>query len=290
MKRQVCSAFFLIILTLCFVGCGNNSSIIIGIVPSSTPEELRNDFEPLRIHLQQEMNTTIETFVPTDYADLIEAMKEGKVDIGLFGPFSYIIADNQQELEPLVVRERKDLGVTYNSLLISRHGSKIESIEDMEGKRMAFVNPASTSGYIIPFSLFMSRKIDIDSYFSEFSFIGSHDLVIEAVLRGDVDIGAVSKSILINMINDGELEKEELCIIWESEPIPGSPFVARKNIKIKHKRKFTQTMLHLHEKAPDLLSSSINRYVAIEEGMYNSIRNIVAILGEDFIKKNYLDK
>lgn len=289
MIKQIWVVCILVILSI-FSGCENNSPLVIGIVPSSTPEELRERFEPLRQYLEMEINVPIEVNVPSDYADLIEAMKEEKVDIGLFGPFSYIIADNQQELEPLVVRERKDLGVTYNSLLISRKNSGITSIEDMEGKRMAFVNPASTSGYIIPFALFTSRKIDIESYFAEYTFIGSHDLVVEAVLRGEVDTGAVSKSILINMINNGELEEDDLQILWESDPIPGSPFVARKNIKTKYKRGFTQAMLQIHEKAPDVLSPSLSRYVTIEEGMYNPIRNIIAILGEDFIKKNYLDK
>ncbi len=290
-KTLLLSSTVLIIAFASF--CTNNQpdSLVIGMVPSTSPEMLKDNFEEIRTYLEREMSIQIELFVPDDYKELIAAMKSGQVDIGLYGAFSYIIADQDQDLDPLVVRKRKDMGVTYNSLLITRPDSGLDCIEDIQGLRMAFVNSASTSGYIIPYALFTSRSIDIETYFSSYYFAGSHDLVAEDVIAGRADVGVMSKSILRGLINTGRVRSDDLKIIWESDPIPGSPFIARTELNDRLKDGFVEAMLNIHERDPEALaaySSSLEGYVPIQPEMYNSIRNIVSVLGEDFIIENYL--
>ena len=84
------------------------------------------------------------------YNELIKGMKDEHIDIGLFGAFSYIIADSQQDLIPLLVKKTRDLGIIYNSLIISRADSGLKSIEDLKDRNIAFVNSVSTSGYMVP--------------------------------------------------------------------------------------------------------------------------------------------
>lgn len=292
MKRFLTLLFTVAVVILCS-SCRHDAkeALVIGMVPSTSPEVLKDHFEEIRKYLEKEMSMPIRLYVPDDYAELIHAMKESKVDIGLYGAFSYIIADTQQDLEPLVVRKRKDMGVTYNSLIITAKDSPIETIEDLRDRRMAFVNAASTSGYAIPYALFVSRGVDIDSFLGEYYFAGSHDLVAQEVLEGRAQAGAISKSILRGLALDNDIDMNDLKIIWESDPIPGSPFIARKDVSDRIKNGFREAMLALHEKAPEALtaySSSLERYVPIEKGMYNSIRNIVNVLGEEFIIENYL--
>jgi phosphonate transport system substrate-binding protein len=239
----------------------------------------------MRKYLESKMKVRIVLTVAKTYQDLIAKMAHGDVDIGLYGPFSYILADQDQKLTPLVVRDRKDLGVRYNSLIIVRSDSAFRAVEDLRGKCMAFVDPASTSGFLVPDSLFISRQFEIDKFFSSYHFAGSHDKVIEEVLDRRCDAGAVSKSILISLIAAGRVRSEDLRTLWQSEDIPGSPFVARAGLPLRLRDGFKKAMLSVHDDAPMALAAydpEALRFVCAEPEMYNGIRNIVAIFGAKF--------
>lgn len=288
------AGLFLITLSLALlVGCGGHDRpVTIGLVPSTSPADLRESFEGIRLYLERELSTEVSLIVPEDYRELIALMEEGQADIALFGAFSYILADMDQALIPLVVRRRKDMGVTYNSLIITSAESGIRSIEDLEGRRFAFVNAASTSGFIIPYSLFVSRNIDYAQFFSSHLFVGSHDKVLDEVLSAKADAGVISSSILAGLKAAGRVHDEDIRIIWESDPIPGSPFVARAGADRKMVKKFTDAMLTIHEKDREALgtfSGSVDAFVPIEEGMYDGIRTIVRILGEEYVLSHCLE-
>ena len=272
----------------CFL---DKSPLTIGLVPTESPEKLIQEFHLMEEYLEKEMGRPIEVYIPADYRELIIGMEDGKVDIGLFGAFSYIIADSRQDLTPLLVRKKKNYGITYNSLIISLKESSLSGIEDLKGKKVAFVDSASTSGYIIPQTLFLSRNIDIGDFFGSSYFAGSHDMVIQEVLEGKCDAGAVSNTILSRLIAQGKVDREKLKILWQSESIPGSPYAARENLPSGTVRHFMKAMQKVHMNAPEALEafdSSIEKYIPIEKGMYNPIRNIVNILGKDFFEENYL--
>jgi ABC-type phosphate/phosphonate transport system substrate-binding protein len=100
----------LIILSL-FPGCGRNTDILrIGIVPSESPERLEDEFKLVKKYLENETGLKIKVYIPQDYRQMIKAMKEKKVDIGLFGPFSYVIAEQRQKLTLLLVRKKNNTG------------------------------------------------------------------------------------------------------------------------------------------------------------------------------------
>ena len=265
--------------------------LVIGIVPSESPEVLRDEFRGMENYLETAMERNIDVYVPDDYRELIEAMRNGDVDIGLYGPFSFIVAESRQDLVPLLVRKKKTSGITYNSLIVARSDSDIAAVEDLEDRTMAFVNTASTSGFVIPQSLFISRGIDIDSFLERHYFAGSHDLVVADVLAGRCDAGAVSKTILERLVEKGDVNAGDLKILWESDPIPGSPYVARGDLDSRTIETFTAVMEIVHERDPSALEAfdaSIEKYVPVEDGLYDPIRNIVNILGWDFIERNYL--
>lgn len=147
----------LIILSL-FPGCGRNTDILrIGIVPSESPERLEDEFKLVKKYLENETGLKIKVYIPQDYRQMIKAMKEKKVDIGLFGPFSYVIAEQRQKLTLLLVRKNKQYGILYNSIIITRKDSGIRNEGDLRNKKIAFVNTASTSGYMIPRSFFCQQ-------------------------------------------------------------------------------------------------------------------------------------
>jgi phosphonate transport system substrate-binding protein len=263
------------------------------MIPSSTPDKMLASFALVKEYLEREMKAHIQVEVAGTYQKLIEAMGRGEVDIGLYGPFSYVLAAQDQRLSPLVVRDKKDVGVFYNSVIIVRSDSGIDAIEALRGRSMAFVDPASTSGFLVPSSLFVSRQIDIEKFFSSHHFSGSHDIVVQEVLDCRSDAGSVSSTILADLESAGKVRPGELRVLWKSQSIPGSPFVARAALPRRTREAFAKAMCAIHETDPAALAafdSSAIRFVPAEAGMYEGIKNIVAILGENFSRKYLLEK
>jgi phosphonate transport system substrate-binding protein len=279
---------------LLFTACAPGPRrLVIGMVPSYTPKRMVASFAPIAKYLEGELKVSVVVAVAGTYQDLVAKMGRGDADIGLYGPFSYILAEQGQNLAPLVVRDRKDLGVYYNSVIIVRSDSPFRSIEELRGRSMAFVDPASTSGFLVPDSLFISRQLDIEKFFSSYHFAGSHDKVTEEVLDRRADAGAVSKSILNSLVAAGRVRSEDLRTLWISESIPGSPFVARADLSLRMREGFKKAMLSVDVADPAALAAydpAALRFVSAEPEMYEGIRNIVAILGKKFPQQYLLGK
>src|SRR5699024_3903087 len=64
--------------------------------------------------------------------------------------------------------------------------SPIETIEDLEGKTVAFADPGSSSGFFMPVHLLDSHGLERDVDY-EAMFTGGHDRNAIAVKEGQVD-------------------------------------------------------------------------------------------------------
>jgi len=294
MVKRLTIMLFAICIFISIAGCSNSAGkITIGFVPSNNPENMLSNFKPISAYLEKEMKVTIDVIIPDDYKGLIDGMKQKKIDIGWYGAFSYITAEKEIDLEPLVIQYRKGFGTSYHSLIITNRKSGINKVEHLKGKRFAFVDPESTSGFIIPSALFMSRNIEIQKYFSEIIYSGTHNDVVLDVLSGNADAGAIEDLTYYKMISDGKFIEDDLPIIWKSDDIPGSPFVCRADIDEHLKEKFKSTMLNISKKDPEAVKkfdSRIEKYVEFDDSLYNGIRNIATILGDDFVTQKFMSK
>ena len=213
------------------------------------------------------------------------------IDIGWFGAFSYIAAESEMELTPLVVQDRIDTGIYYNSLILTHKNSGIRSVEELEGRKFAFVDSGSTSGFVLPYTLFKSRHIDYENFFSATYYAGSHDQVVFDIQQDKTDAGAISSIQYDNLIRAGKLHPDDMNIIWKSEDIPGSPFLARSDLDKSIQDSFTFAMIHIHSEAPTILKNfdeNIEKYIEVDEKSYNSIRNIATILGKEYLYEHFL--
>lgn len=292
MKKRSLFIVILVILNSFLVGCSTESEkLTIGMIPVRDAEEMKSEFEPIELYLEKQLDKEIEVYITDNYAGLVEGMKDGVIDIGWFGAFSFIAAESQIDLTPLVVQERRETGLYYQSYIITRNDSSIETLEDLEDKSFAFVDPGSTSGFVLPYALLKSRNIDIESYFSNIIYSGTHAQVPDDILSGKVEAGAIS-SVQFNILEaDGKLVKDDFKIIWQSDNIPGSPYVARSDLDRGVKEGFIESMLNIHEEIPNDLhkfDESIEKFVEVDNNIYHSIRNIATILGKDYMYEYFL--
>jgi phosphonate transport system substrate-binding protein len=158
-------------------------------VPSADSQKVLASGEPLAALLKSATNLNFKVSVPTSYTTVIEAMGANQVDVGWLAPFAYVLAHDRNGAQVLFASLRQG-SKTYRSQIIVRADSGITSIDQLRGKKFAFVDAASASGFLFPNALLAGMGIDFKTFFSNTTFAGGHDKVVFAVYNKEVDGGA----------------------------------------------------------------------------------------------------
>jgi phosphonate transport system substrate-binding protein len=138
--------------------------------------------------LKEETGLEIESNIATSYAAVVEAMGAGNTHFAWLPTFSYILAKEKYDVEPLLVVGRYG-GNTYGSQIIARADSGIEELSDLAGKSFCRSDPVSTSSWIVPKVMMAAAGVP-EADLTKIVEAGSHDAVVAAVYNGDCDAGA----------------------------------------------------------------------------------------------------
>ncbi len=282
--------FLLIVISLMVIGCGTNSSdkenqtLRFGLIPADDADEMLRSYQPMKEYLEDKLGMPVEITVTTDYTAAIEAMRAGHIDMAWFGPFSYVLAAKEANAEALVVGVRSDSGLTtYRSIFVTQADSGIKSLEDLKGHSFAFVDPASTSGNLIPRKILTEKGINPEQDFSAISYAGTHNAVQLAVANGSVDAGADSDNSYNRMVEAEEIDPNVNVIIHTSDPIPGSPIAVRGDLPEQLKKRIQEALITMDEQTIIKVDGwgKIVRYEAVDDKAYDVIRDTAKILGLD---------
>jgi len=291
-----CLGMMLIICALFAAGCGGIKSdtkpsgmtvLRIGAIPAEDSEKMRSAYQPLVEHLAKKLGMKVELFVATDYSGVIEAMRSGKLDVALFGPFSYVLAVEKANVEAFAVEKRRDSGTTYRSIIITHPDSGINNLEDLKGRTFAFVDPASTSGNLFPRYFLQKNGIDPDKDFKSVIYSGNHTAVELAVKNRKIDAGADSSRTYSNLKSQGAISDQDVKIIYESDPIPASPWAWRKDLPEDLKTQIRDALLGLAQEAPDAMNKNdptVEGYAPAKDSDYDIIRETTKVLNLDLNK------
>lgn len=181
------------------------------------------------------------------YGNIIDRFSAENMDGAFFGSFTGALAIQKLGVFPIARPVNPDHTSTYQGYLFVRKNSGIMNARDMQGKKMAFVEKATTAGYLFPLAYLRENGItDIDHFFSEYFFAGSHDAAIYAVLNGKADAGAAKHSMYDRVRKEEPRVDRELVIIAESPRVPSNGLCVRKDLDESLKRKLKQALLELH--------------------------------------------
>ncbi len=258
-----------------------------GLIPADDAEQMLRDYEPVREYLSEKLGIPVEIKVASDYTAVIEAMRAKHIDMAWFGPFSYVIAANVANAEAIVNGVRRSDGKSdYHSIIVTRADSGIKSLADLKGRSFAFVDPASTSGNLIPRKMLIENGIDPDKDFKTVYYAGTHNAVELAIANKKVDAGADSDNSYARMVAAGEIDPKVNKIIYTSPAIPGSPIVLRKDLPADLKQKIKNTLITMDEQTIHKVSGwgDIAKYKEVKDSDYDIIRDTAKILGMDITK------
>ncbi|MHB0986160.1 MAG: phosphonate ABC transporter substrate-binding protein [Sulfuricella sp.] len=254
--------------------------IIMGLIPAENNEEMVAKFEPMRALLEKKLGRKVKVFTATDYTGVIEGMKKKRVDIAWFGPLSYYLAEQEAGAEAFAVGVRDNGKSTYRSIFVVPGDSPAKSLKDLKGKSVAFVDPASASGGLMP--AYMVKKetgMMPEQFFGKFTYAGSHDAAELAVKNKTVDAAADNDITYPKMLAKGLITKESNRVLLESPDLPGSPLTYRGDLPADMKKKIRDAILTAHNEIKVTGYGSIIRYDAVKPADYQVIRDMVKELG-----------
>jgi phosphonate transport system substrate-binding protein len=266
------------------------------LVPAQDILTLEESGKKLKKFLSDEMQMHVEVEIPTNYIAVVEAFGSKRADAAVLNTFGYILANERYGAVARLKLLNRGRDEYYGQIIVHKDGPK--TLQELNNKKFAFVDPASTSGYLLPIRLFKQEKIKV----KDFVFSGRHDTVVAAVYQRKVDGGATfytppdedgtpkdARWILRTQYPD---VYEKVRILKLTGPIPNDPLTLRKD---------------LPEEVKNKLAKAMQKYITTDEGKkvlfdmyhitdfkeatdkdYDIVRSYLKDIGqtaEEFIKK-----
>ncbi len=228
--------------------------IKIYFTPSVDAQSITSNARDLVDFLEKETGYHFVTAVPASFIAVVEAFGSAKADIASINTFSYLMANEKYGANALLRIVRDNNQTTYRGQFVARVDSGIDSLKDIEGRSIAYVDASSTSGYILPSALLAKMGIKP----SETVFGMKHDNVITMVYQGQVDVGATywaPQDPKTGKILDARMRVQtqfpdvakKVKIIGLTDPIPNDPIVFRKGLDPEMREKIINAILKFLE-------------------------------------------
>lgn len=258
--------------------------LTVGLIPSEDSRAMIANSQAMMDMLSKALGMPVKPFVAADYNGVIEALRSKRLDVAYLGPFSYVLGATVADIEAFAVAETKKAGRTYyHSLIVAHKDSGIKSVSDLKGKNFAFVDPSSTSGHLFPKAGLIKAGFNPDKDFGRVIYSGSHDANAVAIQNKRVDAVAIADRILDAAINKGLAKREDLVIVWKSDPIPESPTVWRKDLDPALKKRIQAAFLEVKD-IPWSDQGVLNGFHPTNDAAYDVIRDTAKSLNLDLRK------
>jgi phosphonate transport system substrate-binding protein len=260
------------------------TSLHLVLTPSQKPTDLLAAGEEFGKVLGGLAGVPVRVTVASDYAAVIEALRNRTADLAFVHPGGYVLASREAKAR-IVVRNLWHGKSSFTSRVYVRRESNIRSVEELRGKTIAFVDPASSSGYIYPMVLLIQKGLvknrDPKTFFKEVTFSGAHDASMRALLNGHVDAIASFDNAREQYLKD-PAERERIVFVAETPEIPEAGITARDGLDPALVTRVRNALLQIKGPQYEALLKrlyEIDGFAPAEDRDYDPVRAAIEILG-----------
>ena len=259
-------------------------SLHLVLTPSQKPTDLLAAGGEFGRVLGRLVGTPVRVTVASDYAAVIEALRNRTADLAFVHPVGYVLASREAKAT-IVAKNLWHGKSTFTARIYVRTDGGVRTLEDLRGRTIAFVDPASSSGYTYPMVLLIQRGLvrnrDPKTFFREVVFAGSHDAAMRALLNGHVDAIASFDLAREQYLKD-PAERERITFVAETAPIPEAGIAARDGLDPETFARVRAALVSIRGPAhAGLLKRlyDIDGFEPAEDREYDSVRAAVELLG-----------
>jgi len=218
------------------------------------PQEATRNMEPMRLYLEAKLHVPVRYIQVVGYAPVIEALRARKIQMAQMSPYPYLLARDKAQVTALFCMGKKDGSQTgdYKSCIITRKSSGLKTLDDIKANisklTLSFVDPASSSGHIIPYNYLIRNGIDPEREFKKVVFTSSHPASILTLISGKVDVACAEKPVIVQMHNRFKsVSVDSFNFIWVSPPIPATAYCLRNDINPQFRKKVLEAYMSVKE-------------------------------------------
>jgi phosphonate transport system substrate-binding protein len=269
-----------------------NNPIKIMLTPSVEANKVTTSADSLVSYLHKSTGLYFTASVPSSFIVVVESFGSGGVDFAITNTFSYVLAHESYGATAEMMVLRRNGEKTYRGQIITHANSGITSLSQLNNKRFAYVDAASTSGYVLPKALLTKNNITP----SEIVYGGKHDNVVNMVYQQQVDAGATYYSApdsKTGEILDARIRVktqypdvfDKVKIVELTDEIPNDPLVFRKNFPDDLKLRIIRAMMEFQAtpigKKVLYETYSIEGLTPVKDSDYDKLRDMISRYGGD---------
>jgi len=255
-------------------------------VPSVDAKLIEDTSVILKKYLEANTPYKYTISIPSSFVAVVESFGTKRADVASINTYGYVMAHEKYGVEARLMTQRYGES-TYKAQFLAKSDSKIKKLSDLNDKKIAFVDPASVSGYLLPLKYLMDRGIKP----KDTMFAMRHDNVVSMIYQGQVDAGATFYSPPVGKdIQDArrlvlaqypDVEKK-ISIIELTSEIPNDPIVFRKDLSEEMKKTITDALVKFSTTTEGLAVlkklSSVTGLIPCTDKDYETTREAIKVL------------
>jgi phosphonate transport system substrate-binding protein len=226
------------------------------------------DFLPLFDAITKTEGLHFDVRVGQSYGAVVEGMANGQVDVGWFGPVSYLDARKRAGAELLAVAVENGSSTYYSGIFV-RSDSPMHGLADLKGKTLAVGDPSSGSSFAFPLAMLLEAGVDPVRDLGKIVMTGSHVNSLAAAAEGHADACAASFNSFEKAVSDKNIPADRLRPLAKSDPLPNPPLAMHPGLDPEVKRKLREGFAGVH-KAPGITPDQVRGYGGRRVDRYDS--------------------
>ena len=223
-------------------------------------------------------------------AAAIEAMRSGRMHLGMFSTGDTAFAVNLAGAIPFAIRGDAKGQQGYQLWTIVKADGPYQKLVDLKGKKVAHVSPSSNSGNLAPRALIAAEGLVPDKDYKVL-YSGRHENSVTGVSTGDYDAAHVASDVVQRMEDRGLIKRGEMRVLYRSPPFPPGSMSMAHDLKPELQKKIRECVLSYHY-SPEMIKAfqGADRWWPVDYRRdWESIRKVAVASGEAFDRKG-MDK
>lgn len=260
-----------------------DGKIRMGVEPFEDPAKLIPAAQVLGDALQRSLSCPVEVQVTEDYSAEVLAMRNDKLEIGIFGPLGYVFAHRQAGAEALASFGNADGTLSsYTAGIWVPADSPITSVAQLRGRTLALGSVGSTSGDALPRQALLDAGLQPTDV--RVDYAGGHPEALLALVHGKVDAAEINSQQQASATASGTFDASRFRQVWTSAPIPNDPVTVRGNLDPTFKAAVRDALLNLDPQAVGELGALLDvsppgKLVPVDRSTYAPLFDLAQKLG-----------
>ncbi len=250
--------------------------LLIGIEPEHNIFDQVQRYRVLAGYLSNQLGIEVELTIMSRYGEVVKRFKSLRLDGALLSSYTATLAIREFDLSPLVYLVGQGEDYSSSAYVFVRKDSGMETVADLRGSSLVFVDSATTEGYLFARAFFRKRGVeDLDSYFSRYYFSGSHASAIFAVLDGRADVGSAKDTVFNSLVGKDHSIGKELKIIAKSPPVPEVALCMKNSLDPELLDKLQDILLNMDQ---NILGYNVLKQLAAKRFVPGSSNDFAVVL------------